>query len=55
MFVTHSGYESVYLSNWIVVMAARPGRVIGELKIDAPYPRDTEYRLLDEALTAGDE
>jgi NitT/TauT family transport system ATP-binding protein len=68
MFVTHSVYESVYLSNRIIVMAARPGRVIGELKIDAPYPRDTEYRLsrtysgycrrvselLDQAMTAGD-
>ena len=45
MFVTHSVYESVYLSNRIVVMAARPGRVIGELKIEAPYPRDKEFRL----------
>jgi NitT/TauT family transport system ATP-binding protein len=45
MFVTHSVYESVYLSNRIVVMAARPGRIIGELKIDAPYPRDKEFRL----------
>src|SRR5262249_61993870 len=39
MFVTHSIYESVYLSNRIVVITARPGRVIGELRIDAPYPR----------------
>ena len=45
VFVTHSVYESVYLSNRIVVMAARPGRIIGELKIDAPYPRDKEFRL----------
>jgi NitT/TauT family transport system ATP-binding protein len=45
MFVTHSVYESVYLSSRIVVMAARPGRVIGELKIDAPYPRGKEFRL----------
>jgi NitT/TauT family transport system ATP-binding protein len=45
MFVTHSVYESVYLSQRIAVMAARPGRVIGELKIDTPYPRDKEFRL----------
>ena len=45
MFVTHSIFESVYLSQRIVVMAARPGRIIGELKIDAPYPRDKEFRL----------
>jgi NitT/TauT family transport system ATP-binding protein len=48
MFVTHSIFESVYLSQRIVVMAARPGRIIGELKIDAPYPRDKEFRLSSE-------
>ncbi len=39
IFVTHSVYESVYLSNRIVVMAPRPGRVVRELRIDEPYPR----------------
>ena len=39
IFVTHSVFESVYLSNRIVVMAPRPGRVIEEIRIDAPYPR----------------
>ena len=40
VFVTHSVYESVYLSQRIVVMAARPGRIVAELPVDAPYPRD---------------
>ncbi|MEM9552457.1 MAG: ABC transporter ATP-binding protein, partial [Pseudomonadota bacterium] len=44
IFVTHSVFESVFLSDRIVVMAARPGRVIEELHIDAPYPRDEEFR-----------
>jgi NitT/TauT family transport system ATP-binding protein len=44
IFVTHSVYESVYLSNRIVVMAARPGRVIADIAIEAPYPRDETYR-----------
>ncbi len=44
IFVTHSVFESVFLSDRIVVMAARPGRVIRELSIDAPYPRDEEFR-----------
>ncbi len=44
VFVTHSVFESVYLSSRIVVMAARPGRVFTELAIDAPYPRDHEFR-----------
>jgi len=34
VFVTHSVYESVYLSNRIVVISSRPGRVVGEVKID---------------------
>ena len=37
-------YESVYLSNRIVVMAARPGRVIDEIRIDEPYPRGEDFR-----------
>ena len=44
VFVTHSVYESVYLSNRIVLMAPRPGRVVAEHPIDAPYPRDEEFR-----------
>jgi NitT/TauT family transport system ATP-binding protein len=44
VFVTHSVYESVYLSNRILVMAAQPGRIVDELAIDAPYPRDEEFR-----------
>ncbi len=44
IFVTHSVFESVFLSDRIIVMAARPGRVIRELTVDAPYPRDDEFR-----------
>jgi NitT/TauT family transport system ATP-binding protein len=44
IFVTHSVFESVFLSERIVVMAARPGRVIHELAVDVPYPRDMEFR-----------
>jgi NitT/TauT family transport system ATP-binding protein len=44
IFVTHSVFESVYLSSRIVVMAARPGRVFRELTVDAPYPRAEAFR-----------
>jgi NitT/TauT family transport system ATP-binding protein len=44
IFVTHSVFESVYLSSRIAVMAPRPGRVFAELTIDAPYPRDRTFR-----------
>jgi NitT/TauT family transport system ATP-binding protein len=48
VFVTHSVFESVYLSSRIVVMTPRPGRVFTELAIDAPYPRDQRFRTSTE-------
>ena len=44
IFVTHSVFESVYLSSRIVVMAARPGRVFEDIPIPCPYPRGDEFR-----------
>ena len=44
IFVTHSVFESVFLSDRIIVMAARPGRVVEEITVDAPYPRDMAFR-----------
>ena len=44
VFVTHSVFESVYLSERVVVMTSRPGRVFTELRIDAPVPRDRLFR-----------
>ena len=48
IFVTHSVFELVYLSSRIAVMAPRPGRIFTELAIDAPYPRDGNFRMLAE-------
>ncbi|NNE80114.1 MAG: ABC transporter ATP-binding protein [Silicimonas sp.] len=48
IFVTHSVFESVFLSDRIIVMAARPGRVIHELEVDTPYPRHEEFRTSNE-------
>ena len=44
IFVTHSVFESVYLSNRILVMSPRPGRISAELAIEAAYPRDQNFR-----------
>jgi NitT/TauT family transport system ATP-binding protein len=44
VFVTHSVFESVYLSQRIVVMAARPGRVVHDITIEDPYPRGESFR-----------
>ena len=44
IFVTHSVFESAYLSNRIVVMKARPGQVVADMAIDSPDERDENYR-----------
>ena len=43
IFVTHSVFESVYLSQRVVVMTPRPGRLSAEIRIDAPE-RGEEFR-----------
>ena len=44
IFVTHSVFESVYLSQRVVVMTSRPGRFSAEIRIDATEPRGEEFR-----------
>ncbi len=51
VFVTHSVFESVFLSQRIAVMAARPGRILSQLSIAAPYPRSAAFRTSPEYAT----
>ena len=44
IFVTHSVFESVYLSQRVVVMTARPGRLSAEIAIETSEPRGEEFR-----------
>ncbi|KYH01992.1 ABC transporter ATP-binding protein [Bradyrhizobium sp. DOA1] len=44
IFVTHSVFESVYLSQRVVVMTARPGRIQADLRIETVEPRGEEFR-----------
>ena len=44
IFVTHSVYESVFLSTRIVVMGSRPARVTADIPIEVSYPRTEEFR-----------
>ena len=52
VFVTHSVFESVYLSQRIVVMAPRPGRISAEVRNDMPVPRAPGFRTSPEYAAA---
>jgi NitT/TauT family transport system ATP-binding protein len=44
VFVTHSVFESVYLSTRIALMTSRPGRIFAELTVELPQPRERALR-----------
>ena len=48
LFVTHSVFESVYLSQRILVLSGRPGRLVADIANPAPYPRGEAYRTSPE-------
>ena len=54
IFVTHSVFESAFLSNRIVVMKARPGQVYADMPIETSAERDANYRTSEEYRAATD-
>ena len=44
VFVTHSVFESVYLSTRIAILSSRPGRIVADLAVDLPQPRERVLR-----------
>jgi len=45
LFITHSINEAVFLSTRVLVMSARPGRIIGDFAVPFDYPRSPELRF----------
>ena len=45
IFVTHSVYESAYLSSRVIVMTPRPGRIAADIALSPPPVRNADYRL----------
>ncbi|HTW34600.1 MAG TPA: ABC transporter ATP-binding protein [Rhizomicrobium sp.] len=52
IFVTHSVYESTYLSTRVVVMTPRPGRIAADIALDFPPDRTETFRLSPEFAEA---
>ncbi len=55
LFVTHSVSEAIFLSQRVLVLSARPGRLLGDIPIPFPYPRPPDLRSTSEFIRIANE
>jgi NitT/TauT family transport system ATP-binding protein len=48
VFVTHNVFEAVYLSQRILIMSAKPGKIIADIEVPFDYPREAQLRAQPE-------
>jgi NitT/TauT family transport system ATP-binding protein len=54
LFITHQIDEAIYLSDRVLVMSARPGRIVEDITIDLPRPRALEVKRTPEFVAYAD-
>jgi NitT/TauT family transport system ATP-binding protein len=55
LFITHQIDEAIYLSDRVLVMSARPGRILADIAIDLPRPRELEIKRSPAFIAYADE
>ena len=55
LFITHQIDEAIYLSDRVLVMSARPGKILANIAIDLPRPRQLEIKRTPEFITYADQ
>ena len=55
VFITHQIDEAIFLSDRVLVMSARPGRILADITIDLPRPRDLDIKRTQEFVAYEDQ
>jgi NitT/TauT family transport system ATP-binding protein len=55
LFITHQIDEAIYLSDRVLVMSARPGRLLADIAVDLPRPRDLHVKRTPQFIAYTDE